>query len=62
MKLVVQRVLNSKVEVEGNVVGQIEKGFMVLIGVCESDDEIIALLIEKFHLSKEEATEKVTNN
>ena len=26
MKLVVQRVLNSKVEVEGNVVGQIEKG------------------------------------
>lgn len=31
MKLVVQRVQNSKVEVEGKIVGQIEKGFMVLI-------------------------------
>ena len=39
MKLVVQRVLNSKVEVEGKVVGQIEKGFMVLCGITHNDTE-----------------------
>ena len=39
MKLVVQRVLNSKVEVEGNVVGEIEKGFMVLCGITHNDTE-----------------------
>ena len=39
MKLVVQRVLNSKVEVEGNTVGEIEKGFMVLCGITHNDTE-----------------------
>lgn len=39
MKLVVQRVLNSKVEVEGKVVGEIEKGFMVLCGITHNDTE-----------------------
>lgn len=39
MKLVVQRVLNSKVEVEGKVVGKIEKGFMVLCGITHNDTE-----------------------
>ena len=42
MKLVVQRVSNAKVDVEGKTVGKINKGFMVLIGVCESDNEEIA--------------------
>ena len=37
MKLVVQRVKNAKVEVEGNTVGKIEKGFLVLIGVTHTD-------------------------
>ena len=37
MKLVVQRVKNAKVEVEGNIVGAIEKGFLVLLGVTHSD-------------------------
>lgn len=39
MKLVVQRVLNSKVEVEGKTVGKIDKGFMVLCGLTHSDTE-----------------------
>ena len=37
MKLVVQRVKNAKVEVDGKVVGKIEKGFLVLLGVTHND-------------------------
>ena len=37
MKIVVQRVKNAQVEVEGNVVGKIGKGFLVLLGVTHSD-------------------------
>ena len=39
MKFVVQRVRNAKVEVEDKIVGKIEKGFMVLIGVKDTDTE-----------------------
>ena len=39
MKLVVQRVKNAKVEVDNKVVGKIEKGFMVLVGVGQDDTE-----------------------
>lgn len=42
MKFVIQRVKRASVTVEGQVLGKINKGFMVLIGVCESDDEVIA--------------------
>ena len=42
MKFVIQRVKHASVTVEGNILGKIDKGFMVLIGVCESDDEAIA--------------------
>ena len=37
MRLVIQRVLESSVRVDGEVVGQIGKGFMVLCGVEEGD-------------------------
>ena len=37
MRLVVQRVLESSVSVDGNVVGSIGKGFMVLVGVEDHD-------------------------
>ena len=37
MKLVVQRVKNAQVEVEGKLVGKIEQGFFVLLGVTHSD-------------------------
>ena len=42
MKFVIQRVKHASVTVEEQVIGSIRKGFMVLIGVCESDDETIA--------------------
>ncbi len=37
MRAVVQRVLRSSVTVDGQIVGAIEKGFMVLLGVGEGD-------------------------
>lgn len=37
MKLVVQRVKNAKVEVDGKTVGSINKGFLVLLGVTHAD-------------------------
>lgn len=37
MKLVIQRVKKAKVEVEEKVVGKIEKGFLVLIGITHTD-------------------------
>lgn len=37
MKLVIQRVKNASVEVEKKVVGKIEKGFLVLIGIKSGD-------------------------
>lgn len=48
MKLVIQRVSNAKVEVENKTIGQIEKGFLVLIGVGPEDNKEIAdFLVEK---------------
>ena len=42
MRFVIQRVKHASVTVENQVLGKIEKGFMVLIGVCETDDKAIA--------------------
>lgn len=39
MKLVIQRVKQAKVEVEGKSVGEIEKGFLVLIGITHTDTQ-----------------------
>ena len=39
MKLVVQRVSNAKVEVEGKVVGKIDKGLLVLCGITHTDTQ-----------------------
>ena len=48
MKLVVQRVKNSNVVVEGKVIGEIGQGFMVLIGVAPTDTKEIAdFLVQK---------------
>jgi len=37
MKVVIQRVKNASVEVDGNIVGKIEKGFLVLVGIKVGD-------------------------
>ena len=39
MKIVIQRVKNAKVDVEGKTVVKIEKGFLVLLGVTHDDTE-----------------------
>ncbi len=42
MKFVIQRVQHASVTIEGNVSGEIQKGFLVLIGVSDSDTKEIA--------------------
>lgn len=37
MKFVIQRVSHASVTVDGTLISSIEKGFMVLIGVCDAD-------------------------
>ena len=47
MRLVVQRVANAKVDVEGKTVGKINKGFMVLCGITHTDTEAEADYLAK---------------
>lgn len=42
MKFVIQRVLNGSVSVDDEVIGAIDKGYVVLVGVCDTDTEQIA--------------------
>lgn len=42
MRFVIQRVINSKVTIDGVVKGQIDKGLMVLIGIGKEDDKSVA--------------------
>ena len=42
MRFVIQRVKQASVEVEQEVIGQIEEGFLVLIGVGQQDTKEIA--------------------
>lgn len=39
MRAVVQRVLSSSVEVDGEIIGKIKKGFNVLVGITKDDNE-----------------------
>jgi D-tyrosyl-tRNA(Tyr) deacylase len=39
MRVVIQRVFEANVTVEGAVVGQIQKGLMVLVGIVNEDDK-----------------------
>ena len=48
MKVVIQRVSKASVTIEGNINGAIDKGFLVLVGISEEDDEaIIAKMASK---------------
>ena len=42
MKFVIQRVTEAACTVDGNVTGAIKKGFLVLIGVADTDTKEIA--------------------
>lgn len=48
MRAVVQRVSESKVKVEGNIVGEISKGLLVFLGVGEDDNnDDLEYMVEK---------------
>lgn len=48
MKVLVQRVLSSSVEVDNKIVGQINKGLMLLVGFTNSDtDKEIDYMVDK---------------
>ena len=47
MKLVVQRVKNASVEVDKKIVGKIDKGYLVLLGVTHTDTKEIADFLVK---------------
>ena len=48
MKIVLQRVLEAKVEIDGKINGEIGKGYLLLVGVSNEDTvEIADKLIEK---------------
>ena len=42
MKFVIQRVTEASCTVDGNVTGAIQKGFLVLIGIADTDTTAIA--------------------
>ncbi len=64
MRIVLQRVKEAKVEVEGKTVGQIEKGYMLLVGVTHDDTvEDAAKLVDKIaHLRIFEDSEGKMNH
>ena len=45
MRAVIQRVSRAKVTIDGAVHGEIGKGFLILLGVCESDTEAEAVYL-----------------
>lgn len=48
MKLVIQRVKNSNVKVDGQVIGEIGKGMMVLVGLTHTDTiETVKTLVNR---------------
>lgn len=42
MRFVIQRVTEASVAVDGKIIGQINRGFLVLIGISQSDSQEIA--------------------
>ena len=42
MRFVIQRVTNASVTVDAQITGAIQQGFLVLIGISQTDDEAVA--------------------
>lgn len=42
MKFVIQRVRSASVTIGGTVVGAIDRGYLVLVGICNTDTEAVA--------------------
>ena len=65
MRLVIQRVLRSSCRVDGNVTGQSDKGYMILVGMGEGDTkevvEKMALKVSKLRIFEDE-NEKMNLN
>ena len=50
MRCLVQRVLSASVSVDGNTIGSIERGYLVLLGVKNTDTEAVAdKMLKKGH-------------
>ena len=47
MRVVVQRCSRAEVRIDGQVVGRIEKGFMILVGITDGDTKAEADLLAK---------------
>ena len=47
MRAVIQRVSSASVEVDGQVVGSCQRGYLILLGVAEGDTELDAQLLCK---------------
>lgn len=48
MRLVIQKVCQSSVKIEGEIVGAIDKGYMVLVGITNGDDEdLVEKMVDK---------------
>lgn len=45
MRAVIQRVSNARVTIEGKIHGEIGKGLLILLGVCEDDTEAEAVYL-----------------
>jgi D-tyrosyl-tRNA(Tyr) deacylase len=48
MRVVIQRVKYARVKVDGKIIGEIDKGFLVLLGVGKEDDDLdLKYLVKK---------------
>lgn len=58
MKAILQRVSNARVDIENKTVGQIEKGFLILLGVENGDEqrdaEVLAAKISRLRIFTDE--------